>query len=134
MIVDIICWHQVSICLEIYLTIVETRTPRRNIPLQKSITTLLPIDTFAYLCIFFNQVALHNKKAMKKVSIPRVKSSVLRQKGEPQNGCLKKKNHSKFSEIFFKLLYLESDFFICSLPYGSLFGPTWSLGSLLGLS
>ena len=36
--------------------------------------------------------------------------------------------------FFFKLLYLESGFFICSLPYGSLFSPTWNLGSLLGLS
>ena len=48
---------------------------------------------------------------MKKVSIPRVKSSVLRQKGEPQNGCFKKKNHSKFSEIFFSY-FIQSRIFL----------------------
>ena len=29
---------------------------------------------------------------------------------------------------FVFIVYLESDFFICSLPYGSLFSPTWNLG------
>ena len=34
-------------------------------------------------------------------SIGSIKSSVIRQKGESQNGCFKKTKHSKFSEKFF---------------------------------
>ena len=39
-----------------------------------------------------------------------------------------------FNTDFFLVTLFRVVFFICSLPYGSQFSPTWNLGSLLGHS
>ena len=54
--------------------------------------------TFTHVILLLATLQFHQNETIKRMKRLRWNSSVIRQKGESQNGCFKKRKHAKFSE------------------------------------